>query len=91
MLIMRVVGKAVLFLFRIMQKRLILTGSTLRARSPAEKGLIADALRGRVWPMIAAGAIKPLIHATFPLNRAADAHRALEAGDHIGKIVLTAG
>jgi putative PIG3 family NAD(P)H quinone oxidoreductase len=82
-------GETTIPIFRIMQKRLILTGSTLRPRSPAEKGLITDALRGRVWPMIAAGAIKPLIHATFPLGQAADAHRTLEAGNHIGKIVLT--
>ncbi len=76
-------------IFKVMMKRLILTGSTLRARKPAEKGIIAEALRKTVWPMIAAGKIKPLIHATFPLARAAEAHRALEQGDHIGKLVLT--
>jgi putative PIG3 family NAD(P)H quinone oxidoreductase len=75
-------------IFRIMQKRLILTGSTLRARSPAEKGVIAASLRETVWPLIEAGQIRPLIHAAFPLARAADAHRALEVGDHIGKIIL---
>jgi NADPH:quinone reductase-like Zn-dependent oxidoreductase len=72
-----------------MQKRLILTGSTLRLRHVAEKGAIAAALLKTVWPMIEAGRIKPFIHKTFPLVRAADAHRALEAGDHIGKVVLT--
>jgi putative PIG3 family NAD(P)H quinone oxidoreductase len=76
-------------IFRVMQKRLILTGSTLRPRSPAEKGVIAAALLKEAWPMIAAGKIKPHIHATFPLARAADAHRMLEEGQHIGKIVLT--
>jgi NADPH:quinone reductase len=76
-------------IFRLMQKRLILTGSTLRARSPAEKGTIADALRATVWPMIAEGRLRPAIHVTFPLAEAAEAHRALEAGHHIGKIVLT--
>ncbi len=81
--------EATIPIFKIMQKRLILTGSTLRARPAREKGAIAAVLRATVWPMIAAGAIKPLIHATFPLDRAADAHRALEAGDHIGKLVLT--
>jgi NADPH2:quinone reductase len=73
----------------IMQKRLTLTGSTLRGRSPAEKGAIAEAVRRVVWPMVAAGKLRPLVHATFPLAQAADAHRALEAGDHIGKIILT--
>ncbi|MDB5395778.1 MAG: NAD(P)H-quinone oxidoreductase [Rhodospirillales bacterium] len=76
-------------IFRVMQKRLVLTGSTLRARSPAEKGAIADSLYRTVWPAIAAGRLRPLIHATFPFAQAAYAHRALEAGDHIGKIVLT--
>lgn len=75
-------------IFRLMQKRLTLTGSTLRARSPKEKGAIAARLLETVWPMIAAGKLKPAIHATFPLAQAADAHRVLEAGDHIGKIVL---
>jgi len=78
-------------IFRIMMKRLVLTGSTLRARSPEEKGEIAAALRTRVWPLIESGRIRPRIHAVFPLNEAAGAHRALESGDHIGKIVLTMG
>jgi NADPH:quinone reductase len=82
-------AEAAIPIFRVMQKRLILTGSTLRARSPAEKGVIAAALQKTVWPMIAAGRLKPLIHGVFPLDRAAEAHRALESGDHIGKIVLT--
>jgi putative PIG3 family NAD(P)H quinone oxidoreductase len=82
-------AEATIPIFRVMQKRLILTGSTLRARSPAEKGRIAKAVHEGVWPAIADGRLKPLIHATFPMDRAADAHRALEAGDHIGKIVLT--
>jgi putative PIG3 family NAD(P)H quinone oxidoreductase len=81
--------EATIPIFKIMQKRLILTGSTLRARSAAEKGIIAAALSRTVWPMIAQGAIRPLVHATLPLDRAGDAHRALEAGDHIGKMVLT--
>jgi NADPH2:quinone reductase len=80
--------EATIPIFRIMQKRLILTGSTLRPRSPSEKGAIAKALHQTVWPMIAAGKLKPLIHATYPLAAASDAHRALEDGDHIGKIVL---
>lgn len=73
----------------IMMKRLTLTGSTLRARPSAEKGRLAREVQREVWPLFARGAIKPCVHATFPLERAADAHRALESGDHIGKIILT--
>ncbi|HEV2986236.1 MAG TPA: NAD(P)H-quinone oxidoreductase [Vicinamibacterales bacterium] len=72
----------------VMQRRLTVTGSTLRARSVAEKGAIAQALRRHVWPLIESGAVKPVIHATFPLREAAAAHRVLESGSHIGKIVL---
>jgi putative PIG3 family NAD(P)H quinone oxidoreductase len=74
---------------QIIMKRLTLTGSTLRRRSPAEKGVIAESLRQRFWPVIEQGKLKPVVHRSFPLAQAADAHRALEAGDHIGKIVLT--
>ncbi len=76
-------------LFVIMQKRITLTGSTLRARSVADKGAIADALRENVWPLFEAGKIKPLVHATFPLAEAAGAHALMESSEHIGKIVLT--
>src|SRR5579883_842811 len=82
-------AEATIPIFRIMMKRLILTGSTLRARPAAEKGAIAAALRLNVRPLIESGRLRPQIHATFPLARAADAHRTLEAGNHIGKIVLT--
>jgi len=75
----------------IMMKRLTLTGSTLRARPPAEKGRIAREVERGVWPLFASGAMRACVHATFPLERAADAHRALEAGDHIGKVILTVG
>jgi len=81
--------EATIPIFKVMQKRLILTGSTLRPRSPAEKGRIAEALYKTAWPLIAAGKLRPIIHATFPLAKAAEAHKALEDGDHIGKIVLT--
>lgn len=74
---------------QIIMKRLRLTGSTLRGRSPTQKGAIAEALRQRFWPMIEQGKLRPVIHRSFPLAQAADAHRALEAGDHVGKIVLT--
>jgi NADPH2:quinone reductase len=73
----------------IMAKRLTLTGSTLRPRSVAEKGAIAAALEERVWPLLAGGRLRPVIDSTFPLAEAAAAHRRMEAGTHIGKIVLT--
>ena len=75
-------------LLQIMQRRLILTGSTLRPRSVAEKGAIARALHERVWPLLEAGTVKPIIYQTFPLRDAAQAHRVLESGAHIGKLVL---
>ena len=81
-------AEATIPIFKVMQKRLVLTGSTLRARSAAEKGAIAASLRLNVWPAISAGRLRPLIQATFPLAHAAEAHRMLEVGDHIGKIVL---
>jgi NADPH:quinone reductase len=75
----------------LMMKRLTLTGSTLRARAIPEKGAIAAAVRQHVWPLIEAGKVKPVIHATFPLADAAGAHRLMEADTHIGKIVITVG
>jgi putative PIG3 family NAD(P)H quinone oxidoreductase len=73
----------------ILQRRLTLTGSTLRPRSVEEKGAIAWALHGAVWPMLEHGTVKPVVHQTFPLARAADAHRLMESRGHVGKIVLT--
>lgn len=73
---------------RILLKRLTVTGSTLRARSVAEKGAIAAALEREVWPLVESGRVKPVVHATYPLDHAADAHRALESGSVIGKVVL---
>ncbi|MHA1157760.1 MAG: NAD(P)H-quinone oxidoreductase [Alphaproteobacteria bacterium] len=72
----------------LMTKRLTWTGSTLRARSVAFKGEIAVSLEENVWPLIAAGRFRPLIHATFPLSEAAAAHRLMEDGRNIGKILL---
>jgi len=74
---------------QVMRRRLTITGSTLRPRPPEEKGQIARALEAKVWPLIEAGSVKPVIHAEFPLERAAEAHRLMESGRHIGKIVLT--
>jgi len=75
-------------LFVIMQKRITLTGSTLRARAVSDKGAIADALRKNIWPRFESGEIKPLIHTTLPLAKAAEAHTLMESSAHIGKIVL---
>ncbi len=76
-------------LVTVMAKRLTITGSTLRARSVEEKGAIARAVKERVWPLVAAGTFRPTIDSTFPLERAADAHRRMESGAHVGKIILT--
>jgi putative PIG3 family NAD(P)H quinone oxidoreductase len=80
--------KTTINIITMMQKRLTLTGSTLRVRPVAEKGAIATALRQHVWPLLESGAVSPAIHATFPLHAAADAHRVMESGTHIGKLVL---
>ena len=82
-------AKAQVNLREIMAKRLVLTGSTLRPRPVAFKGAIARALRERVWPLIESGSVRPVVYRTFPLERADDAHRLMESGEHIGKIVLT--
>lgn len=73
----------------ILTKRLTLTGSTLRARTVAQKAEVAAAVRKNVWPLLAAGSVRPVIHATFPLAQASEAHRLMETSNHIGKIVLT--
>ena len=78
-------------LFLIMRKRLTLTGSTLRARPAEEKGRLAAEIERLVWPWVASGAVRPPIDKTYPLERAADAHAHLEAGEHIGKVVLLTG
>jgi NADPH:quinone reductase-like Zn-dependent oxidoreductase len=82
---------AELNLAKIMQRRLTLTGSTLRPRSVEFKSLVAEEIARNVWPLVEAGRLKPLIDSTFPLEQAADAHRRMESGEHVGKIVLTVG
>ncbi|HUG54045.1 MAG TPA: NAD(P)H-quinone oxidoreductase [Vicinamibacteria bacterium] len=81
-------ARAEVDLATIMRRRLTLTGSTLRARPVEEKGRLAAAVREEVWPLVEAGAVRPVVHATFPLAHAADAHRLMESDAHIGKIVL---
>jgi putative PIG3 family NAD(P)H quinone oxidoreductase len=73
----------------LMVKRQTITGSTLRPRSVSEKGAIAATLEAKVWPLLAKGTVAPLVHATFPLEQAAEAHRLMESSAHLGKIVLT--
>ncbi len=82
-------AKAEVPIFEIMRRRLTLTGSTLRARDSAFKSLVADELAQQVWPHVEAGRLKPVIDRTYTLADAAEAHRRMEAGDHVGKIVLT--
>ena len=74
-----------------MVRRLTLTGSTLRARSLAQKAAVAAALRADAWPLVEAGRVKPVIHATFPLAEARQAQELMETSTHVGKILLLAG
>jgi NADPH2:quinone reductase len=73
----------------VMSKRIFITGSTLRIRTVAQKALVAEAVRRNVWPLLEEKRVHPVIHATFPLAEAADAHRMMESSQHIGKLVLT--
>jgi len=82
-------SKAEVNFMPVMLKRLTITGSTLRIQSVESKGRIARALKDNVWPLIEKGAVKPVVHATFPLAEAAKAHALMESNQHIGKIVLT--
>jgi putative PIG3 family NAD(P)H quinone oxidoreductase len=81
-------ARAELNIAGIMQRRLVLTGSTLRPRSVSFKTLVAEELDRNVWPHVVAGRLKPVIDIVLPLAEAAEAHRRMEAGDHVGKIVL---
>ena len=82
-------ARAEINLVRLLRQRLTIAGSTLRSRTVQEKGVIASAVERMVWPLVEAGKIRPVIYATFPLTEAADAHRLMESGSHIGKVVLT--
>ncbi|MBU0800935.1 MAG: NAD(P)H-quinone oxidoreductase [Alphaproteobacteria bacterium] len=84
-------AKTEIDLNHVMRKRLIVTGSTLRPRTVAEKTELAAGIKTHIWPLVQSGAIRPLLFKTFPLAQAAQAHEALEKGDHIGKIVLLNG
>ena len=82
-------ARAEINLVQLMQKRLTLTGSTLRARTVAQKAAVAAGVRKHLWPLLEAGTVKPVICKTFPLAEASEAHRLMESSSHIGKIVLT--
>jgi putative PIG3 family NAD(P)H quinone oxidoreductase len=81
--------RAELDLGKLLSKRAAVIATTLRARPPAEKSTIVAAVREHVWPLIESGAVRPIIHSRHPLEKAADAHREMEASAHIGKILLT--
>ncbi len=76
-------------LVRVMTRRLVITGSTLRPRAADEKARLAAAVEARVWPWIASGQVRPIVDRSFPLAQAAEAHAWLEAGQHVGKVMLT--
>ena len=82
-------AKVELSLPDLMQKRLIITGSTLRSRSPEEKARLAVQVEHHVWPMVEVGKIDCIIDRTFPLEHLADAHAYMERDQHFGKIVIT--
>jgi putative PIG3 family NAD(P)H quinone oxidoreductase len=81
-------GRAQIDAWPILRRRLTITGSTLRPRTVEEKGAIAARLREHVWPLLDGGRVKVVVHATFPLASAAEAHRIMESNAHIGKLVL---
>lgn len=76
---------------KVMARRLVLTGSTLRARPDEFKALLADEIHANVWPLVEEGSLRPVMDRSFPLSEVAAAHERMEAGDHIGKIVLDIG
>ena len=84
-------SKPTLDLVHVMVRRQTITGSTLRPRPVADKAAIARALRDKVWPLIEAGQVRPIIDQSFPPAEAAVAHRLMESSRHIGKILLVTG
>ncbi|MCK0112869.1 NAD(P)H-quinone oxidoreductase [Ornithinimicrobium sp. F0845] len=84
-------AKAELDLRRLLAKRAAVIATSLRARPAAEKATIVAAVREHVWPLVAAGRVKPIVHQRFPLEQAAEAHRLMETSSHIGKILLDVG
>lgn len=81
-------SKSALDLTDVLRRRLTITGSTLRPRPVSVKAAVARALEEKVWPLIERGAIKPVVHSVFPLEKSADAHALMETSAHVGKIIL---
>jgi NADPH:quinone reductase-like Zn-dependent oxidoreductase len=81
-------ANATVNLAKIMQKRLIVTGSTLRPRSIEEKATIAQELKARAWPLLESGAVKVIVDRTFPFAKVREAHEYFERGAHTGKVIL---
>ena len=81
-------ARAEINLATLMRRRLIVTGTTLRARTIEQKGAVVDAVRARVWPLVESGRVRPVIHRRWLWSEAADAHRVMEASTHIGKLLL---
>ncbi len=81
-------ARAEIDLSTVMRRRLVVTGTTLRARTVEQKGALAAAVRTHVWPLVEAGRVRPIIHRRLPLSEAADAHRIMESSLHIGKLLL---
>lgn len=84
-------SRAEISIAEVMGRRLTLTGSTLRPRSSAFKALVADEINMHVWPFVESGRLRPKMDRTYPLEQAAQAHARMEAGEHVGKIVLRVG
>lgn len=82
-------GDALIPMNLVLRNRLVLTASTLRGRDLAEKRAIRDCVREQVWPLIATGQLRPVVHAAYPMSQIAHAHREMESGANIGKIVVT--
>ncbi|MFD7624435.1 NAD(P)H-quinone oxidoreductase [Streptomyces sp. NPDC059851] len=81
--------KAELNLGTLLSKRAAIAGTTLRARPPAEKAAIVAAVREHVWPLVEAGRVRPVVHAAYPVQEVAEAHRTMESSTHVGKLLLT--
>jgi putative PIG3 family NAD(P)H quinone oxidoreductase len=84
-------SRAELDLGTLMRKRAAVVATTLRARPPAEKAAVCAAVEEHVWPLVADGAVRPVVHGSFPLAEVAQAHRTIEEGSHVGKVLLTVG
>lgn len=82
-------GRVALDLSAVMRKRLLITGSTLRSRAVSEKSALARAVEQQLWPFFGSGALRPVVHRAFPLDRAPDAHKLMESGKLMGKTILT--